>query len=188
MKTPPSSTSARRSFSAGSSEAYCALTSTSGIWGTAAQSRRADPADYEIRHDQHDRGGNGVLDEAEVAMEALPARPEAPASPGKTEAPGNATEERENGEARDRHSRNPGRDRDERADDRRHPAEEDRGVPVALEPAVGSIELRGCQMQPPAVALEVRPAAVVPDPPAQQRSNRVTDHARERESDEGPEM
>src|SRR2546423_11968895 len=127
MKTPASSTSARRSFSAGSSEAYCALTSTSGIWGTAAQSRRANPANYVVRHDQHDRGRNGVLDETEVAMEALPARSEPPASPREPEAPGNAAEEGQDGEARDRHSRNAGRDRDERTDDRRHPAEEDGG-------------------------------------------------------------
>src|SRR5437660_8702444 len=76
MKTPDSSTSARRSFSAGSRPAYCALTSTSGIWGTAAQSRRADAADYDVGHENHDRGDDRVLGVAEVVVEALVARSE----------------------------------------------------------------------------------------------------------------
>ena len=45
--------------------------------------------------------------------------------------------ERQHREAPERHPRDAGRQRDEGADDRQHPGEEDGGVAVALEPAVG---------------------------------------------------
>src|SRR5438105_1985839 len=128
MKTPDSSTSARRSFSAGSRPAYCALTSTSGIWGTAAQSRRADAADYDVGHENHDRGDDRVLGVAEVVVEALVARSERPPGGGQPEAPRYAAEEGEDGEARHGHARDSGRDRDEGANDGRDAAEEDGGV------------------------------------------------------------
>src|SRR5438067_8389397 len=94
MKTPASSTSARRSFSSGRNGAYCALTSTSGIGRTASESSRA-PAPDEVG-DAHQNGGHdGVVDEAEVAVEALPAAADGPPGPCEREAPDRRAGERE---------------------------------------------------------------------------------------------
>src|SRR5256714_6567776 len=95
MKTPASSTSARRSFRSGRSGAYCALTSTSGIGRTASESSRA-PAEQEPGYGRDDGERNRVVDEPEVPVEALPALADGPADAGEREAPDRGADQGEN--------------------------------------------------------------------------------------------
>ena len=56
--------------------------------------------------------------------------------------------------------------------------EEDRLASPAVEPALGALETLVRQMEPLAVSLDERPAAVVADPPAGERAERVADRSR----------
>src|SRR5437870_7458159 len=150
MNHPESMTSAIRSFSSSSSGAYCALTSTSGIRGTAAQSSPPSSADEPGSDEDDDEENDRDVDEAEVVVEGRPARAERPAAAGEPEAPGDAAEEGEEREAAERHPRQPGGDRDERADNRGHAAEEDRPAAPALEPAFRAFEVVRAEMKPAA--------------------------------------
>src|SRR5437588_8453695 len=127
MKTPASSTSARRAFTSGRSGAYCALTSTSGIGRTASESSRA-PAQHKPWRGSDDGERDRVVDEPEVAVEALPAPADRPPDAGEREAPERGAQQRQDRVARDPHPEDPGGDRDERADDGRDPADEDSPV------------------------------------------------------------
>src|SRR6185312_3290877 len=136
MNRPESRTSAIRSFSSSRSGAYCALTSTSGISGTAAQSRCASATDEPDRDAREDKHGDRDVDEPEVVVEGLVARAERPPDAREPEAPDHAAEEREDREPPERHPGDTGRDRDERAHDRRDASQADRPVAPAVEPAL----------------------------------------------------
>ena len=58
-------------------------------------------------------------------------------------------------------------------------ADEDRPVVPAVEPALGARRAAsGVEVEPAAVALEERPAAVEPDRPADDRAEQVAERAR----------
>src|SRR5215210_1608842 len=103
MKRPSSSTSAIRSRSSGKRWAYCALTSISGIAATAGVSLghpwpSANPeTPDEIGGGEDDHRGDGVLDEPEILVEAMPALPDRPADPGEAKTPRQAAQKREDG-------------------------------------------------------------------------------------------
>ena len=85
--------------------------------------------------------------------------------------------EREHAEAPERHARDAGGQRDERAHDRQHPGEEDGGVAVALEPAVGPLEVLLLDVQLLAVLLEQVDAPVVADRVGDPGADEVRDRA-----------
>src|SRR5687768_7421987 len=99
---PPSSTSSRTRFSSGSSGAYCALTSTSGICGTASNPRGAPPQ-TQVGEAQHGDGDDGVVGVVERLVEPLPVRPERPAHAGEAEAPHRRSGNRQRDVAAERH-------------------------------------------------------------------------------------
>src|SRR5438270_5888741 len=186
MKTPASSTSARRSFSSGRSGAYCALTSTSGIGRTASESSRA-PAQHEPCRGSDDGERDRVVDEPEVAVKALPASADRPPDAGEREAPDRRPEERRDRVRREPHPEDTGGDRDERANDGGDPPDEDGPVAPAVEPALGAVELLGREVEEAPASLEQRPAAVGADPPAGDRADEVADRSGERHREECPE-
>src|SRR5205823_15103736 len=100
-----------RSFSSGRRGAYCALTSTSGIGGTASQSRGAAPADDRVREPGDEQDGDGDVDVAEVSVQAVVRATERPAGPGEAEAEGRAPEEGERQESDEGHARDARGDR-----------------------------------------------------------------------------
>src|SRR5689334_3959041 len=79
MKAPDSRTLRKRSSSSGISGAYCALTSTSGTFGMAIQSRGPHPADDQVDGEQHDDRHDRVVDVAQVAVRVRVARSQRPA-------------------------------------------------------------------------------------------------------------
>src|SRR5205823_5577250 len=186
MKTPASSTSARRSFSSGRSGAYCALTSTSGIGRTASESSRA-PAQHEPCRGSDDGEPDRVVDEPEVAVEALPAPADRPADAGGREAPDRRANERQDRVRGEPHPEDARRDRDERADDGRDSPQEDSPVAPPVEPALGPVELLRREVEDAPAILEQRPAAVGADPPADDRAGEIADRAGERHREERPE-
>src|SRR5438045_1420747 len=186
MNVPDSSTSWNRPRICGIRRSYCARTSTRGT-GTASNGRRA-PAKDQPGNEADDRDHDEVLDPAEVAVEPVPVGAEGPADRREAEAPRHAAEEGEDREPVEPHPQDARRYRDERADDGHDAAEEDRGVAEAVEPAIGALELRAVQVEPAAVVLEQRPAAVGADAPADQRADRVAEHARHRDDEVRPEM
>src|SRR5918992_428612 len=159
MNRPESRTSAIRSFSSSSSGAYCARTSTSGICGTTGQSS-ASVAEVEVGDPRDDQGGDGVVDEVPVLLEAVVVAAEPVAHARQREAPGDTAQEREDREAHRLHPEHAGRHGHERAHDGRHAAEEDGGIAEANEPALRPLELVRVEMQPAAVAFDERPPSV----------------------------
>src|SRR5947208_2767678 len=125
MNRPESRTSAIRSFSSSSSGAYCALTSTIGIRGTAAQSSPPSSADEPGSEEDDDEENDRDVDEAEVVVERLIARTERPADPREPEGEGHAARSGEWEEPAERHACDSGRDGDERAHQRRREPDED---------------------------------------------------------------
>src|SRR5439155_1774497 len=160
MKRPESTTSARRNFSSARSGSYWACTSMCGMSATGRDSGRAAAQDVERREGEDARSDDDVH-VAEVVVEAVVARAQGPAAAGEAEAEARAAEEGECEEAGEREADDPGRDRDERPQPRRQKAERHREQLVALEPPLDPVELLGGDVQPAAVALEQRPAAVV---------------------------
>src|SRR4051812_15161248 len=145
MRVPESRTSWKRSMICGIRRPYCALTSTRGT-GTASQSR-SPAVDQPGDTDDH-RCNHQIFRVRKVMVEALVARPQRPARRRDPEAPRDAAEEGQHGESDDRHPHDARGDRDERTDDRDQPAEEDRGVAEAVEPAVGPVELLAVEVEP----------------------------------------
>src|SRR5215218_8715489 len=186
MNVEDSRTAANRSRSSSISGAYCALTSTSGIFGTAAQSSGPPMTDYCGNDDQHDRRDDDVFCVAELVVEVLPLRAKSPADAGEREAPDRRAGDREQRVAPQRHPHYARRDRDERANDRRDTADRDREVAEAVEPALRAVEVLRRQVQEPAAALDQRPPAVEADPPAENRADDVARGARRRHRDVGP--
>src|SRR5215210_1357857 len=84
MKTPESSTSAMRLLISSSRGAYCARTSTSGVCGTASQSTRPPPTDYQPDSACDNGRDDGVV---EVVMEAFPVAADDPADTRESQAP-----------------------------------------------------------------------------------------------------
>src|SRR5262245_3214781 len=177
MNSPPSRTSPRRCFSCGRSGPYCAAGLKRGIRGTPIESR-GTPSQHEIAQPDDDQARDRVLDIAERVMEALPVLPHCPADTGEHEAPQRRAEKREHRVAAERMLEHAGRDGHERADDGGYPAEEHRLSSPPVEPPLGALEsLRG-KVEPLAVTLDERPAAVVADRPAGDRAQGVADRPR----------
>src|SRR5438045_347972 len=166
MKFPSSRTSRKAASSLGISGPYSALTSTSGIVCTALHFSPTSPSVDQIHRPEHDAGDDGVLDVAEVVIEAVVVRTEAVAGAREREGPDRGADCRVD-RVRDKlHLEDTGRDGDERADDRRYPSDEDADVPPATEPRLGATELRRREVEPAAVSLDQRaPAEASNRPP-----------------------
>src|SRR5215218_5375478 len=102
MKRPSSSTAEMRSLSSGRSGAYCALTSISGIVGTAGHFSGV-PAEYEVADGEDEEPENRVVDEAEAVVEVVPVAPDGPADAGQHEAPDRRADEGQDGVAAEGH-------------------------------------------------------------------------------------
>src|SRR5262245_17570181 len=187
MNRPVSRTSAIRSFSSALSGAYCALTSTSGICGTAAHLSHASPTEIPDQQ-REDTDSDERLDVAEVVVERLPARAERPARARDPEAPRDRAQHRVEREVAERHAREPRRDRDERAHDGGHAAEEDGPVAPAVEPALGAVEVLRPEMEPASVSLDERTPAVEADRPADDRADGLAGYPRRGDRDVAPEV
>src|SRR5690242_12960577 len=86
MNRPLSTVRVNASWSSGIRGAYCALTSTCGIF-MGGKGSRATPSPDQVRRETHDSHHDRVLDPAEVVVERVPAGAEPPADPGQDEAP-----------------------------------------------------------------------------------------------------
>src|SRR5690348_13415552 len=172
---PESRTSAKACFRSGTSGAYCALTSTSGIRGTSPKSICPSPAQDQIGDQDQNSCNDGDLDEAELVVEALVARPERPADPGEDEAPDGRADQRQHDIAAERHPEDAGRNRHERAHDRSDAADEHGPVLVAVEPVLRPAEVLRAEVDPAPVPLEQGPAAVDADPPADDRADEIAE-------------
>src|SRR5436309_7891215 len=175
MKRPESRISAKAAFSSPRSGAYCALTSTWGIGGTAGECSRPAFSEQEKRCKEDDSADDRVVGEAEVLVEALPVAADAPTDAGERERPCGRADERQGHVRREPHPEDARRDRDERPRDRSHAADEDGELVPAVEPALRARELLGREVQPAAVPLEVGPAAVDPDRPADDRADEIAE-------------
>src|SRR6516225_40089 len=82
---PSSNTSAKACWSSGISGAYCALTSTSGIFGTPRHGRRALPVP-QVGSDDSEDAHERDADVGERVVQGVVARAERPASGGEAEA------------------------------------------------------------------------------------------------------
>src|SRR3954451_6662463 len=185
MKPWPSRTSRNAASSRGISGSYSARTSTRGIVCTRGHFSLSHPPIDQIRQQGDDAYDDRVLDIAEAVIKAAIARTEPVAGACKGEGPHGGTCEREQRVRKQPHLEDPGRDRDEGADDRRYPAEEDGGVPPAVEPRLGAIEPLGREVEPATVAFEQGPSSVAADRPADERAHEIAERAREGERDIG---
>src|SRR5581483_9775568 len=129
MNWPPSRISRKRASSSGISGAYCALTSISGIGGTA--STNCSPAVDEIRRGSDDACNHEVFHVLEAVVEAVVARPECIADAGNGEGPDGGADGRQRGVRAERHLERARRDGDERTDDGRDAADEHADVAPA---------------------------------------------------------
>src|SRR5947207_5120367 len=186
MNRPESRTSAIRSFSSSSSGAYCAFTSTSGIRGTAAQSRRPSPAHEPGNRESHDEEDDRDVDVTEIAVEAAVARPERPSQAGNGEAEHRASQRGQRCEPTEAHAGDAGRNGDERAHEGRREPERDRSRAEVVEPALGPFELRLADMEKRSVAVEEGPATRGADRPAERGSDGVPRDPGERHRNVGP--
>ena len=100
------------------------------------------------------------------------------AEPGQGERPRQASQHRVEGEAPEGHPDHPGRQRDEGADHREEPGEEDRRIPVALEPVVGLVDLVRADQQVAPEPVDQRTSAVGAGPVRQPRTDQVAERAR----------
>src|SRR2546427_5662237 len=123
MNRPDSRTSAKTRRSSWIRGAYCALTSTWGIGGTASQCRRPAFSDKQSCCKRQDSGGDCVVDEAEVPVEGLPAPADPPADTGERERPGRGADERQRNVAVEPHPEHSGGERAGQANARRPPPE-----------------------------------------------------------------
>src|SRR6478672_5761544 len=188
MNSAPASTPSIAWRIRGRSGSYCAFTSTSGIGGTVGKSRgtylSVDPKGQE----HQDYGDKGVLDVAEVVVEALVAPAGRPADARERERPDGRADRRQDRVAPEGHLEDPCRDRDERADHRRDPSDQDREVVPAVEPALGPLELVVAEVEPPSAVLEEGPPPVDPDRPTGDSAGQVTERSGQCDHDVGPEV
>src|SRR5207248_4571017 len=175
MNWPVSSTSLKAASSLGISGPYSARTSTSGIVCTTIHFSPSAPSVDQIRRTSDDGGHHGVLEVAEVVIDAVVVRTEAVTGAREREGPDRGADRRVDRVRHEPHLEDTGRDRDERADDRRDPAHEDAEIPPACEPRFGAIELRGREVEPSAVTLEQRTPAVASDRPADERADEIAE-------------
>src|SRR6188472_1757144 len=151
MNRPDSSTAENRSSSSGMSGAYCALTSTSGIWsvtrasvaslaGSSAGRGLLGDAAFSLLHvapsEPSDTRNDGPSDEVvgvpERVVEVLPVRACDVARAREREAPDGGAGERQDGVADERHLHHTRRNGDEGPDDGREAPEEHGPVLPAL--------------------------------------------------------
>src|SRR5579862_3221855 len=187
MKRPDSRVRANASLSSGISGAYCALTSTWGIGGTASHGNRAATAQYQIRRQQHDSRNEHVLDVVHVVPCRVPARPDRPADPAEAGAEGGDADDGKRNEAPELQLEEARRDRDERPDQRRREAERHRDRAEACEPAFGALDPRRRDVQIATVSLEQRTPAVEADRPAGNGADAVAGDAGDHEREVGRE-
>src|SRR6266436_869874 len=128
-----------RASSSSWSGAYCALTSTSGIFTAPHFSGVEPPQDY-VRREAENACNDRVLDVFEVVVELLVARAEPVAEACDHEGPDCRSDERVEAVRPERHPEDARGNRHERAYDRGHPADEDTEVAPLLEPVLGTIE------------------------------------------------
>src|SRR5215210_1891242 len=153
MNWPDSRTDSNRFFSSSASGAYCAWTSTSGIFGTAVKCRGAPVANYSPHDRSQDRRRDHVFGVAERVVELLPARAEGPACAGEREGPRQRARDRQQRVAAKRHPEDAGRDRDEGADNGRDATDRDAPIAEPLEPRLGFVERVRRDVQPDTAAL-----------------------------------
>src|SRR5438094_1624564 len=175
MNSALSSASANNDLSSSFSGAYCALTSTSGIFGTSTHP--SSPSVEEIRDDEGDSRNYHIVQVAQRVPRVRVARAERPTGAAEREAEHRDPDGGERQEAPEGHAEDPGGDGDERAQDRQREAERHEPKPVALEAPLGAVELRLVDVQEPPVAQDQRPSAEVADPPADRGTQRVPEDA-----------
>src|SRR4051794_34211115 len=178
---PESRISANASFSCGMSGAYCALTSTSGIRGTPLQSIGPSSAQDQVGDADENSCNDHDFGVTELVVEALVARAERPADAREREAPDRRADQRQDDVATERDAEDPRWNRYERAHDRSDAADEHGPVVVAVEPRLCAPELLGAEVEPAAVTVEQRPAAVDADPPAEDRADEVAERSGDRD-------
>src|ERR1700722_1263538 len=187
MKRPESSVRANAAVSSGIRGAYCALTSTCGIGGTAPHLNRAARAEHPGAREEDEGDHDGGVEVVDVVAGRVPARPARPPDPPRREGDPGDPGERGGEEPPQRQLEHPGRDRDERAHERRQEAERNRHALDAVEPALGPRDPVGADGRVATVALEQRLAAVDADQPADDRAERVPGEAGERDGEVGVE-
>src|SRR2546430_14436288 len=131
MNSALSSASANSALSSSFSGAYCAWTSTSGIFCTSPHP--SSPSIQEIRNSDDDARHHDVVEVAERMSRVRIARAERPPGAAQGEAEHRDPDRRERKEAAERHAEDPRRNRDERTQDRQREAERDETEPGALE-------------------------------------------------------
>src|SRR5690242_1535277 len=183
MNSAESTTSRTRSRSSGISGAYCALTSTSGIRGTATESRGARHAGNQRDDENDDDPDNEIVHVAEITVDMLVPGPQAPACAGKGERPDRGADQGPEDVTPERHLENARRDRDERAHHGRDAADEHGKVVPPLEPPLRAGKPIRPEMEEPAVPLEQRPTSVAADRPPQDPADEVAEGSRERHHD-----
>src|SRR4051812_23628980 len=142
------------------------------------------PAHEPVGDPHHDEGEHHVVDVVQAVLPVGPVVAGLLADEREREHPRDAAEEGEQREAPERHPRDAGRERDEGADDRQHAREEDGGLAVAREPAIGALDVALLHVQLPPVLLEQLDAPVVADRVRDPGSHDVRDHTHEREREE----
>src|SRR5262245_42885633 len=110
MNAPDARTLRNRSSSSAASGAYCALTSTSGTFVMALQSRSPYPPNDQVRNEQDGDGQDRIIDVAKVAVRVRVARPQRPPGAREPEAEHRAAGRRQDDEEPERHLEDPGRD------------------------------------------------------------------------------
>src|SRR5437763_3806114 len=183
MKLFPSSTSGKAASGRGISGSYSARTSRRGIVCTRVNSSRRRPSIHQIRQSEHDACRDRVLDVVEAVVEAAITLAEPVSGAGEGKAPHGRAGERQQRVRQKRHLEDPGRDRDEGTDDGHDSPEKHAEIPPAVEPRFGAVESFGRDVEPAAVALEQRPAAVAADRPANERADEVAQSPGEGERD-----
>ena len=169
-------------FSSGIRGAYCALTSTSGIIGTAVSLRGPVGAAPATPRGRTTATTTAIVDKAEILVDALVAAfRHAQPIPAKREAPDRRADERQQGVPAERRANDAaGIATNERTTGVTRPSE-DGEVAAALEPAPRrASSFSGVRWNQPAVPLEQRPAAAEADRPADQRADEVAERPGER--------
>src|SRR5437762_8530843 len=135
MNSALSSASANSDFSSSCSGAYCALTSTSGIFGTSTHP--SSPSVEEIRDDEDDSGNYHIVQVAQRMPRVRVARAERPAGAAEREAEHCDPDGGERQEAPEGHAEDPCRNRDERPQHRPREAARHAPAPLPLAPPLG---------------------------------------------------
>src|SRR5712691_6158520 len=141
------------------------------------------PPNERVGREQQNSCNDSDFDIAEVVVEALVARAEAPADTGESEAPERGACEREDRVAREPDAEDARGNRGKRPHDGCDPPDEHSPILVTVEPTLRASEVCRRNVQHTTVALEQRAAAVKADRPAADGPKQVPDGARERDRD-----